>query len=29
MTEQKPVESGPRMGQMKSICLKCGHTEYH
>jgi hypothetical protein len=29
MTEQKPVTSGPRMGQMKSICLKCGHTEYH
>ena len=29
MTEQKPVTTGPRMGQMKSICLKCGHTEYH
>lgn len=29
MTEQKPVDSGPRLGQTKSICLKCGHTEYH
>ena len=29
MTDQKQVTSGPRMGQMKSICLKCGHTEYH
>ena len=29
MTGQKPVDAGPRHGQMKSICLKCGHTEYH
>jgi len=29
MTEQKPVTSGPQQGKMKSICLKCGHTEYH
>ena len=29
MTEQKPVTEGPRVGQLKSICLKCGHTEYH
>src|SRR4051812_771445 len=29
MTEQRSVVTGPRQGQMKSICLKCGHTEYH
>ena len=29
MTEQKRIDAGPRQGQMKSICLKCGHTEYH
>jgi hypothetical protein len=30
MTEQRQLAiSGPHQGQMKSICLKCGHTEYH
>lgn len=29
MSEQKPVTSGARVGQMKCSCRKCGHTEYH
>ena len=29
MTEQRPVTEGPHRGGRKSICLKCGHTEYH
>jgi hypothetical protein len=29
MTEQKTVIEGAHQGKMKSICLKCGHTEYH
>jgi hypothetical protein len=29
MTEQRPVAEGPHGGGTKSICLKCGHTEYH
>jgi hypothetical protein len=29
MSEQKPVMEGPHHGQMRSICLKCGHAEFH
>ena len=29
MSEQKLVTSGARLGQMKCICRKCGHAEYH
>ena len=29
MSEHKPVTVGARIGQMKSICRKCGHSEYH
>jgi NADH pyrophosphatase NudC (nudix superfamily) len=29
MTEQRPVTEGRHQGGTKSICLKCGHTEYH
>ena len=29
MTEQRQVENGAHQGQLKSICFKCGHTEYH
>ena len=29
MTEHRPVTTGPRAGGTKSICLGCGHTEYH
>src|SRR5689334_15008070 len=30
MTEQRHLATaGPHQGETKSICLKCGHTEYH
>ena len=29
MSEHKLVTSGARVGQMKCICRKCGHAEYH
>ena len=29
MSEPKPVTSGARAGQVKTICRKCGHAEYH
>src|SRR5207253_2258038 len=29
MTDQKPAPSGPRKGEMHSICLKCGPAEFH
>jgi ribosomal protein L40E len=29
MSEPKPVTSGARIGQVKTICRKCGHAEYH
>jgi hypothetical protein len=28
MTTPKPITEGPRKGQSKQICFKCGHTEY-
>ena len=29
MTEPKQVLEGPRKGQSRTICVKCGHIEYH
>ena len=29
MTEPKPVLEGPRKGQTRTICVKCGHIDYH
>ena len=29
MTQPKPVLEGPRKGQTRTICVKCGHIDYH
>jgi hypothetical protein len=29
MTVPRPVTTGPRTGQTKQVCFKCGHTEYY
>lgn len=29
MSEPKPVTVGARIGQVKTICRKCGHAEFH
>lgn len=28
MSEPKPVPEGPRKGQTRTICVRCGHMEY-
>jgi hypothetical protein len=28
MTPPKPTADGPRKGQMRMACFKCGHIEY-
>jgi len=28
VSEPKPVPEGPRKGQMRTICTKCGHIHY-
>jgi hypothetical protein len=28
MTQPKPVTEGPKKGQMRIACFKCGHIEY-
>ena len=28
MSAPKPVTEGPRAGQMRIFCIKCGHIEY-
>ena len=29
MSAPKPVTDGPRAGQTRTFCIKCGHIEYH
>jgi ribosomal protein L37E len=29
MSAPKPVPEGPRAGQTRTFCTKCGHMEYH
>jgi hypothetical protein len=28
VSDPKPVPEGPRKGQMRTICTKCGHIHY-
>ena len=28
MSASKPVTEGPRAGQTRTFCIKCGHIEY-
>ena len=29
MSAPKPVTEGPRAGQTRTFCIKCGHIQYH
>ena len=29
MSAPKPVTEGPRAGQTRTFCIKCGHLEFH
>ena len=29
MSQPKPITAGPKSGGSRTICMKCGHIEYH